>query len=357
MNTVHLVYPSGPAIYTPFAIGRELSERLSRNYEVQIHHHRATYTIHPEPGDVLLGHPHWDPSAVFNSSVREPGWRRRLCLHPFAPGDPKQVAHLDKVLPHCDLFLAITGSYWIKALPHTHCRHFVPKVVHLDLAVNREHFPRVKTTFNPPGQRQFVYIGNHPWYKNLGYLDSIAMRMPHIKFSWIGSTKKRYRHLSQLGRYDFSDPAARNLLRNFDFLITVGNADANPTTIIESMAWGLIPICTPQSGYEGVEGIVNIPLNNIERACKIIEIMQQEDAGRLYAWQASNWHLIDTHFTWDRFASQVLDAIESDASPEMNKPTWQDQIVLTWNRIHSPLSIWHPRKLLRRIRSRLGWKK
>lgn len=347
MNTVHLIYPSGPRINTPFAIGRELSERLRRKYRVEVHDPQATYILRPEPGDVLLGHPSWKPETVFNLSVRQKGWRRRLCLQPFVSSDLRQVAHLAPVLPFCDLFLAITGPYWIKTLPASPFRHIEPKVVHVDLAVNREHFPPVKTEFGLPGRRRFVYIGNHPWFKNMDYLNAIAERLPSIEFAWLGSTKKRFRSLHQLGRRDFSEPDARELIKGFDFLLTVGNADANPTTILEAMSWGLIPVCTPQSGYEGVDGIINVPLNDLDGACKIIEQLQHEDGRRLHDLQSANWSKLDCHYNWERFTSQVIDAIESDYSPDLNKVRKRDQLVLTWNLLRSSNSGWGVRTLIR----------
>jgi glycosyltransferase involved in cell wall biosynthesis len=351
--TVHLVYPTGEAVSTPFAIGRELSRRLALRYDVQVHDHRATYPIVPKPGDVLVGHPTWDYDSVFNASLRQPGWSRRICIHPFAPGDARQVAHLDRLLPWCDLFLAITGPYWIKALPQTRCRHFAPKLVHLDLAVNREHFPPVKSSFNPPGKRKFLYIGNHPWYKNLPYLDAIAARCPDSEFAWIGSRKEKYRHLRQLGFHDFSDPLARELAAEYDFLITVGRADANPTTILEAMALGLVPVCTPQSGYQGVTGIINVPLDDLPAACAVIASLQGCDETTLRQWQAGNWRLLDRHFNWDRFSEQVIAAIESDAAPRLLPARFVDACCLAWNRLASPNSPWRPRKIKRRLRSYL----
>ncbi|HBG05011.1 MAG: hypothetical protein A2075_19825 [Geobacteraceae bacterium GWC2_58_44] len=348
--TVHLVYPASDAIKTPFAIGRELALRLGERYRVQLHDdHRARYRITPEPGDVLIGHPTWEPDTVFNASLDHPGWRRRICIHPFAPGDLSQVAHLDRILPRCQQFLAITGPYWIGALPQSRCRHFLPKTVHLDLAVNRAHFPPVKTRFNAKGKRRFLYIGNHPWYKNIPYLDRLAAKLPEVEFAWIGSQKAKYSHLRQLGGRDFSDPAARALAAEYDFMITVGRADANPTTILEVMGWGLIPVCTPQSGYQGIEGIVNLPIDDLSGACAVIRRLQQVEDETLRNWQGANWRSLDQHYNWDRFSDTVIAAIESDRSPQMPAARLSDALALAWNLLASPNSRWRMRKIKRRL--------
>jgi glycosyltransferase involved in cell wall biosynthesis len=353
MPTVHLIYCCGTQIYTPFAIGRELSQRLSQHYDVVVHDPQASYNLAPEPGDILIGHPDWDSNGLFNRSLDLPQWRRRICMAPFTPGDGRQVAHLAPIIPHCDLYLAIMGPYWMRQVPTSPFRHCAPKVVHMDLAINRDHFPAVKRSFNQPGKRRFLYIGNHPWYKNLGYLDAIAARCPDTEFAWIGSQKARFRNLRQLGRHDFAEPDARSLVAQYDFMITVGTADANPTTILEAMAWGLIPVCTPQSGYEGIDGIVNIPLNDPARAVDIIGTLQQVEEQQLLTWQSANWQELDRHYTWDRFAAQVREAIERDDSPAVMPPRLQDRLLLALDSIKSPYSPRNPRNRWRALRKRL----
>jgi hypothetical protein len=97
----------------------------------------------------------------------------------------------------------------------------------------------------------------------------------------------------------------------------VGNSDPNPATILEAMSWGLIPICTPQSGYHKMPGIINVSLNNVVEASKILwqaNMLQEE---RLLELQAINFQALVDSYNYDRFASQVMDAIESIESPRI----------------------------------------
>ena len=66
----------------------------------------------------------------------------------------------------------------------------------------------------------------------------------------------------------FKIEKSRNLLSRFDFLIQTSNYDANPSTVLESMSWGLIPVITKQCGYTDLEKVVYIPLNNLKGAEK-----------------------------------------------------------------------------------------
>ena len=330
IGTVHLVYPHGPQIYTPHAIGRNLGARLERRYRVVYHDWDSTYAIPPEPNAVLLGHAHPRRGTVFERSSRDPGWRRVLMMSPYN-GELAQVAFLDRVIRRSDMYLAITGEYWFSRVPQTACSHWLPKMVRLDLALDRSDYPSLKVAFNPPGKRRFVYVGDAFRMKNLPYLSDIARSSPASEFAWIGQGRRRsLTGVTRLGWQDFSDAAARKLIAGFDFLITVGSADANPTTILEAMAWGLIPVCTPQSGYEGVPGIVNVPLDDVAGASAIVERLQATPEAELLQQQRQNWEALDRRYNWDRFADQVVRAIESDNSPALGHERRVRRIRLAW---------------------------
>lgn len=349
---LHLVYPRGPRIATPWAIGRKLTEHLSSRFTVVQHDLDADYHIDPQPGDILLGHSASAPWTVFRRSVVRPGWKRKLLLQPFAPGDSRHGFWLPGVVRHCDLFLAITGRHWMEALPRTHMAHLAPKIVHLDLAVDRSDFPRVKTRWNPPGRRRFLYIGNWPWYKNLGFLNDLAGRFPQCDFSWFGPVPKRsgrFPHLRQLGVRDFSQVEARAEIATFDFMITLGSADANPTTILESMAWGLLPVCTPESGYSGYRGIPNIPLDDLDAGVAMIERLQSCAEADLDAMRYDNDAQLDGHFTWSRFCRQIDDAIDSTASPALLPEGVSNRIARCWWAQRSPYRWWRVSILRKRL--------
>jgi glycosyltransferase involved in cell wall biosynthesis len=349
--TLHVVYPSGPAIRAPATIGRNLLRRLEGRYRVAHYGWDEVRLVRPGPGDVLLGHPHPVPWTVFRLSARQPGWRRVLVMCPYAHGDRKGWAYLDPAIRRADLYLAITGRYWAAHAAEGPFRHWAPKMVHLDLAVDRAEFPRVKGAFAPPGQRRFLYIGNTTAIKNIGYLSAIARAMPETEISWIGSRQKRIPGLRELGRQDFSLPAAREMVAAHDFLLTVGRSDPNPTTILESMAWGLVPVCTRQSGYEGEPGIVNVPLDDVDGAVRVLRELQGAPAERLEALRAANDERLGTHYNWDRFAAQVVEAIESPVSHAGTPAPISDQARNWWAAATSHGSAWRPANALQVVRA------
>ncbi|HEX7640431.1 MAG TPA: hypothetical protein VF457_18710 [Burkholderiaceae bacterium] len=328
MSTVHFVYPRDTTRHSsPFCIGNEVGDRLQRDYDVRFHGWRDKVTIEPDPGDVLIGHPHWRRDSVFDRSVRRPGWARRILMAPYVD-DLRQIAFYDRHMDQCDLFLAITGNYWFDRVGEAAVRRWKPKMRHMDLAVNRTHFPFVKTQFNPPGQRRFAYIGHTAHNKNVGYLSRLQRECPDADISWIGRGRKKIPGVHVLGVRDFSRPEARAEIAQFDFMITVGAMDANPTTILEALGWGLVPVVTMQSGYENRPGIVNVPLNDVAGAQAVFHALQRYSDAELREIQRQGQEAVDTHYRWDRFYADVRAAIDGHDSPPIRRATWKERALI-----------------------------
>ena len=268
-------------------------------------------------------------------------------LAPYNHGDPRQIAFEDSIVPECDLLLAITGPYWFRTVGQSLCSHWRPKMVHLDMAVIRADYPPLKDSFGAPGRRRVLYIGHSGRGKNTPYLTQIAALLPDIEFGWIGRGARAIDGLKPLGFVDYDSTAGRELLGQFDIFLTVGDADSNPTTILEAMAWGLIPACTPTSGYSGIESIANVPVGDAAGAATVVRGLIEVDEADLRAVQAANWRLLDTHYTWDRFAAQVVDAIESKDSPRTLSESWRRRLAFAFYETTSPYS---------RLRYGRGWR-
>jgi glycosyltransferase involved in cell wall biosynthesis len=351
--TVHLVYPAGPSIAAPHAIGRKLIEILGRKYEVRHHDWDDVSLVRPRHGDVLLGHAHPSPLTVFRASSRLPGWRRVLALGPYAHGNPAQMAFLDGCIRRCDLFLAITGGYWFRRIEKGPFAHWRPRMRHLDLAVDRSDFPRVKGEFHRAGERRFLYVGNHDPNKNPAYLTEIARRMPGTRFSFAGPGGP-LAGLDHLGYQDFRNAEALRIVAEHDFLITVGRSDANPTTILEAMAWGLVPVCTRESGYEDEPGVVNVPLDDAEGAVAVLAGLEGASAEELERLRGLNDRRLESHFTWGRFGSDVESAIESEGREALGPESTRHRLWLAALAARAPSSPWRPENAWRLARHNLS---
>lgn len=269
-------------------------------------------------------------------------------MFPFNHADLGHIAFAAKSVSSCDLVLAITGNHWFRTVGTSQANSWAPKLRHLDLAVDRSEFPRIKSSFAEPGHRRFLYIGHSGWQKNVGYLSRIASLLPPGKVHWIGGGGP-IRDVEALGAMDFGQARSLETVGSYDFMITVARADANPATVLESMSWGLIPICTKESGYEDVAGIVNIPLDDAEAAVSKLTELDLADSDRLLALRNANDEELDRHFNWPRFTAEVIAAIEGSESPPLGSRTAWEKLRWRGASVTSPYSIARPGNLVRYV--------
>ena len=188
-------------------------------------------------------------------------------------------------------------------------------MLQLDLAIDREQFPLLRQTVRPAGHRKVLYIGNDHPGKNLPYLDAVA-RTWSGTIDWVGRGRP-LETLKPKGFVDFSSAEGRALLDQYDMLITLGSADANPTTVLEALAWGMIPICTPTSGYVGEDVVVNVPGDDVAAVCQKLDELQAAPDTEILARRKAGLRRLDAHYNWQRFVAQVEAAILSDHSPPL----------------------------------------
>lgn len=297
-------------------------------------------SIRPEPGDVLIGHPHPMRGTVWRRSARRPGWARVIAMSPYN-GDLRQVGFLDEILGNADEYLAITGAYWYELLHDSYMGHWAARTQHLDLAVDRDVHPRIKTKFSPPGSRRILYLGHTGWQKDPEYLERIAELRPDWSWSWMGNGRP-LAGWHAYGRRDIGDPATRELIAEHDFVITVGSFDANPMTILETMAWGLLPVCTPTSGYAGEPGITNVPVGDELGAIEVLESLQQMSEDELRKLVARNDERLADHYNWERFCRDVDSALHRRESTAASVPSADARSAIRRATRNSPYALHRP---------------
>jgi hypothetical protein len=306
MKTLHLIYPCSKKISTPDAIGFQLQKYLSKKYKVIIYDWSSLNKIKDiNYGDILIGHANANPISIFRRSMKDSRWGQVILLQPFNTF-PEHVAYLEHVIHNVDKFIAITGRYWVKNIEITTFNRWRHKFLPLDLAVDREQFPSIKSQYGKPGRRTFLYIGNGDPCKNLSYLREIAVKYDPIRFATIGASIPG---IKAYGFLNFSKGQAKEIIKKYDFLIITSYADANPTVVLESMSWGLLPICTPTCGYGEEDGVQLLSLTNIDHALKLITELDNMADDQLKKLRDMNNELLDQKFNWDFFCKKVEEYI------------------------------------------------
>lgn len=327
--TVHFVYNKGHALKTPERILYELSKRVARAYHLKTYAMNELGSITPQPGDILIGHPsRFTDNSIFNRSFHHPGWAKRIVICPFSYGMPLDAAAIDPLVEAADHYLAMCGPYWFETVGQSLLSHWQYKMRRIDLGVNRADYPASKTAFNPRGKRRFLYIGNAGPMKGGDIFCALAEANPDMEFGWMNWTgprncpagtllrdylaiERRLRagRITVHGGANWQDQDHVGTVTSYDFLLTCGRSDSNPSTIFETSAWGLIPIAPKTCGFYEDDWLVNIPLDDFAAASGILRALNNAPEDELMARQAAGFRQLDQTYTWDRAAQQMIDCI------------------------------------------------
>jgi len=134
-------------------------------------------------------------------------------------------------------------------------------------------------------------------------LNILSKKIDTKKFATIGN--KKIGIIKHYGWLDLSKKKSLNIISKYDFLIHTSSFDANPSTVLEGMSWGLIPIITKECGYVGLNKKCYIPLNNISAAIKKMNYLQNIDEKKLKKIQLINLFLLKKKYNWNIFKIKI----------------------------------------------------
>lgn len=319
---IHLIYPHKNINRTPDVIGYKLYRFLSNHFKVILYEWDSFEKINPASGDILLGHLHPNPFTVMHKSFFDKKWGKRFILQPFN-GNKYNLLNIDKYIHFSDGYFAICGKFWINSMQKSdYFKNWFYKTIHLDLSIDPTSFRFIKKHFNEVGSRRILYIGNDNKNKNLPYLNSLAKTL-NINVDWIGNGLNKYSHLRKLGYFDFDLPSNLKILSSYDFLITVGKNDANPTTVLEAMSWGIIPVCSETSGYISNDGVLLLSSDNIYEASNDLKKYLNYSSSFLTSLQKNNISKINEDFNWNIFLNKILNKINSNKKNKLLTKTFK----------------------------------
>ena len=265
------------------------------------------------PGDVLVGHPFpGDDARVWNRACLEGNAGVRVALLPLSHRMAEANAFLDPFVPRLDAILGIMGPYWRDTWRQGPFAHWADKLIPVDMAIDVARFPRVKTSFNPPGRRTFVYLGGEGPQKGTHLLSILFGLARRHRCVWIGAGR-RIPNVECRGFAELTPDYVRRLGEECDVFLTMGVSDANPTTILEAMAWGFPVCCTPESGYHHMPELVSLSTTDMAHNLLALDRMQDAPEATLRAQADAARRRVETDFGWDRFLATVLGGIERAA--------------------------------------------
>lgn len=307
---------------SPYENARQIFSGLSRRLPTLLYSLNEHVSCDFSEDDVFLGHPHFPAvpgrMGVTELSIgRKPRPRVLALISPLHCEASITTTHLNeayldavgKLLPDADILFGIMGEYWWDRWGDSPYAHWLPKMVRLDMAVDTTCFPRVKKQFNPPGKRGFLYIGRNDPMKGTDFLSRLARSNANFKTGWIGAGAEIDGVRRVSGPRPLTPAYMKRVADDFDFFISTSVADPNPTTILESMAWGFPVVCTPQSGYYETPYRRNIFHADMDRSIDVLTQLQFADEGELHGMADEARRVVERDYTWDIFGDRIYSGL------------------------------------------------
>lgn len=203
--------------------------------------------------DIAVGHC-WDAPNSFMQQALNANIRAKIVLQPYSHG----MVSIGDIPRYVDMFskadelLFLTGEYWHSTMLASPFESLFDKVTRIDMAVNADLHPFKKITWNKKGERALCVIGHDTptkGYKNVAELARVA----GIRLGHFGSAHtETFEHVPSMtmhGGMTFTPENIAAVCEQYDAVIAMPLADANPTILLEAAAWGLACYCTPLAGY------------------------------------------------------------------------------------------------------------
>jgi len=307
-------------VQSPSENTRNLYLALSNKMPTLLYHLTERVRCRFQPNDIFLGHPYF-PHREGRCGVTEMAFKEKIRPRKMALITPLHcdvkiktdhinkdfLDDVDRLMPSVDILFAIMGEYWWDQWDNSPYAHWKSKMVRLDMAVDAQRYPRIKKSFNMPGKRKYLYIGNsQDPRKGTDFLSQLMSQQEDRPAGWIGSGPD-IPHVPRISDYCSLTPEfMAGIARQYDFFISPAKADPNPTTILESMAWGFPVICTPQSGYYETDYRKNIYLDDIDNSVNILKELQYTDEQKLLLMADKAREVVIADYNWDKFTSTII---------------------------------------------------
>ena len=317
---LHFVYAGDPhddkLIAAPNTITRVLFDFFKGKGITVRHYVPDDTTTEPDVADtdVVIGHPHPNRSTII-WKLFESKCAKKYLLWPFHTQIPQLNRYAKGLAVLADKLFLISGPYWTDTLARTEYTEWASKIVRVDNAVDGLIFTPRKKRFNPPGKhglfvfgRSGVEKGTEQLFELLKKTDYPVVVAGHYEQNDLRIISGRP-NTKILGHIDWlNEEQTKCIFEICDFAVGMPISDASPTTLLESMAVGLVPITTPQCGYY-YPSFLLLSLKDMEHNLLTLKHAQSMSEEELELLQKQNRVLIEQQHNWQRFCDTIWEHI------------------------------------------------
>jgi hypothetical protein len=262
---------------------------------------------------VVIGHS-WYPEGFLTNAFKQE-CRAKFLLQPYQHDivGRNESWWIRKLADAADHLLFITGQYWFDTMSDGLYGDWKEKSTRLDMAINPALHPHSKVTWGKPGKRKALAIGADIHYKGLDMIADLA-RCAGFHLGYYGSAPyQKFIHVPQFSHYggvDFTPDVQAQISNEYDFFISLARGDANPTTLLETALWGLLPMCNQESGYWPGEPFVELRKDDMLFNLCQLELLQAMPEYKLNENVERIRRQVIQQHTWARFNETVWAEVE-----------------------------------------------
>ena len=279
-----------------------LSMLGAKVYAHDMNDSHALRDVHPD--DILIGH-----VGKWVKIANEQGFSNIILFNPANRWYPtrnnsyfESNATIAEQVSIAKLVIAQSGAIWRT----TSEVNFPHKWRWIDLGVDPNLFPKLKTRFNKAGKRKFLFFHLYDEaQKGADVAKEIIKSRPNYEFISINGDFPSYPNLHRYLKMSNTGKLFRKIIRDCDFILVPSHEDAQPGSFIEAASIGLIPVSSYSSGYSISFPKIVSP-NNVENWIDILDKLQSIEEEKLVQAQNFIQHYINVIHNWHEIKQMVL---------------------------------------------------
>lgn len=305
--------PNSPYSIT-WNLGRFLRDKAAeRDYAFEYRNLDNCSPVEIGKDDIVIGHS-WYPEGFLTNAFKQE-CKAKFLLQPYQHDivGRNESWWIKELADKADHLFFVTGPYWWDTMHEGLYGDWKSKATRLDMAINPALHPHSKKTWGKPGKRRVLAIGADVYYKGLDMIADLA-RCGGFHLGYYGAAPySRFMHVPQFAYYggaDFTPQVQAQITSEYDFFISLARGDANPTTLLETALWGLVPMCNKESGYWPGEPFVELRKDDLLFNLCQLELLQQMPEYKLDELSAHIQRQVTERHTWARFCETVWSEME-----------------------------------------------
>lgn len=310
----------GEPISSPYSIswyvGRMLREKATLyDYAFRYINLDSIDPVEFGPDDIAIGHL-WDTPDSFMQQALNANIRAKIILQPYSHGmvSTGDISRYVDMFSKADALLFITGEYWFSTMLQSPFASLKSRATRLDMAVNTALHPHAKTRWNKSGERAVCVIGHDTPTKGYKFVAELA-RVAGFRLGHFGSSDgTSFAHVPCMvmhGGVLFTPETIVRVCQEYDAIIALPEADANPTVLLEAASWGLTVFASREAGYLPNRPFLELRKDHLQFNVAQIRAFQRADEYTLKRDSLMLRQTVEREYSWSKFCDAVWQKVSA----------------------------------------------